>query len=51
MWLKFLIGFVALLILFLSHEISIAPYMEEINDDYIEEDNNAANIVEIGDEE
>ena len=52
MGLKIFIGFVVLLILFISHEISIAPIMEEIfDDDYINDDNNAANIVETGDSE
>ena len=45
MGLKILIGLVALLVLFITHEISIAPIIEEIFDD----DNNAANIVETGD--
>lgn len=45
MGLKILIGLVALLVLFITYEISIAPTMEEIFDD----DNNEANIVEIGD--
>lgn len=45
MGLKILIGLVVLLVLFITHEISISPIMEEIFDD----DNNEANIVEIGD--
>lgn len=50
MGLKILIGLVALLVLFITHEISIAPIMEEIDDNYINDGNNTTNIVETGDE-
>ena len=39
------------LFVFICHEISIAPLMDEIDDNYANEDNNAANIVETGDSE
>lgn len=47
MWIKIVIGFIALLILCIAYEISIAPLIDYM-DDYLDVEHNETNSKKIG---